>query len=84
MHAKFSWPQKPWIYEGALHRVIYGSGGSRVSDGKRLSASLLGAGAPHDRQDAYGPAGAACRPAAFTLLCFLIPTEVGVSSGIVQ
>lgn len=32
MHAKFSRPQKPRIFEGALHKVIYGSGGSRVLD----------------------------------------------------
>lgn len=83
MHAKFSQPQKPRIYEGALHRVIYGSGGSQVLGCKRLGASLLGAGASEDRQDSYSPAGTTCQPAAFMLLCFLIPTEVGVSSGMV-
>lgn len=83
MHAEFSRPQEPRIYEGALHRVIYGSGGSWVLGCKRLGASFLGAGAPEDRQDSYGPAGATCQPAAFMLLCFLIPTEVGVSSGTV-
>lgn len=49
-----------------------------------LSACLLDVGVPDDRQSFYDPAGAACRPAAFTFLCFLIPTEVGISLGTVQ
>lgn len=47
----------------------------------RLSAPLLDAGVPDDRQNVCGPAGTACQPAAFTCLCYLIPTKAGVSLG---